>query len=183
MYATASHHHMVAFGDSTIRNFRKFYGEVVKDAASIIPLEFLFPKSFTVHKINQNMTRANNYRYFANQIFNGGKNNEFVEVLYKHYYGSGNAKSVAKYSIYDPPLCPVEYVPGPLKSETTVPYVMWIKQSYEVLYDPLIEYVQSAQHVCTNSKPRNMIMFVLSAGLHYLPVSRHCTMATPPRRC
>jgi hypothetical protein len=202
MYTTATQHHVVAFGDSTVRNFIRFYHDIIRDAATMIPVEFLFPNVYSSQAIDKDMIPTNYYRSLANSTFRGVSNNEFVAAMKKEYFSRGYSNSIGKYNILHPAVCPLGNSvtdevninsksertnstalfsrrknvtsvnwPGVDTSDSHVPYEQWVKASYELLRDPLIEYELEAERICALSKPTNSILFVLSAGLHYIPVS------------
>jgi hypothetical protein len=199
MYTTASNHHLVAFGDSTVRNFITFYHDILRDAATMLPVSFLFPNTFVRKQIDINSIPGNHYHVYAQQTMRGASIAQFVDDM--------EAESVwkVKYLIANPAVCPlqngaplhhsssnysfnssvIDYTinrSGSNKSSSSsssssssnslyIPYEQWIQESYEELSDPEIRYEDNARNVCERGGAGSLILFVLSAGLHYMPVS------------
>lgn len=215
MYTTATNHHVVAFGDSTMRNFYSFYHDIISDAATMLPVSLLYPNTFTRKNIDVNQIPMNHYRTIANLTMRGGPIAAFVEDMGNNCTSHGYFTDGKKYTISHPAICPIgsgnrnsdtdtnhfsstsmsSFRNGSSISSTSsrssgsngsnkgrekeVPYVKWVPQSYDDLGDPSIQYEENARYACVHSDPKNVIVFALSAGLHYIPV-RSMMLNTAP---
>ena len=162
MYSYASRHHLVAFGDSTLRNFVSFYREILLDAAMFLPTALLYPTTFKRKGIDEKRIPANHYRVYADRTIRGGPLQSFVEDMAVEMQTKDYTLDGKMYVSAQSPVCPL--------GARRIPFVSWIKESYQNLGDPSVHYKDRARGICTFSHPDNIILFTLTAGLHYLPV-------------
>jgi hypothetical protein len=188
MYTAANHHYLIAFGDSTIRNFIHFYHDIIRDAATMIPVSFLFPKTFQLQRFDRNIIPTNYYRAYCHISMRGGLMSQFVRDM-MNFNSPRTDATRAKYVIPNPPACSSissdnqpqsqsllqsqTQLQSPLQSAPKLEE--WVHDSYEVLGNPLINYTERARKQCQsdankNGNTKNALIFVLSAGLHYIPV-------------
>ena len=173
MYTLATHHHVVAFGDSTMRNFISFYHDIIRDAATMLPVSVLFPLTFRRKQVDVNQLPMNQYRAVAHRTMRGGPITDFVEAMFNQTVFRGYITKYGKYQIAHPALCPLGSGNNNNNNNNNnieIPFEEWVRESYEELGDPAIQYEAKAQHTCAHADPDNVIVFVLTAGLHYIPV-------------
>ena len=147
----------------------------------MLPVSVFFPLTFARRDLDLARLPANHYRSYAARTMRGGSSAQFVQDMAEFW------RAKLKYQIAPPAVCPLQtsvtlgeagrgrdissISSNSQTDSASIPYEQWIHESYELLGSASIKYSQHAHNVCVKAGRGSLLVFALSAGLHYLPVS------------